>query len=144
MKKRNQSGSMLAELSAGVLALVLGLALLAGLGIASWKLNWFVAEKNADRQAHIIRRGYSNQETLREEMTKNIAEVNRVTVQIAQSQSDPATVQALVAQRAVIVNIVCDSAAKITGDKLSSAQQAQWVQANCEAGSISPSSEYQP
>lgn len=49
------------KVTAGVLAAILGLILLVGLSIAAWQLNWFVAEKNLERQVHLDNRNTGTQ-----------------------------------------------------------------------------------
>lgn len=124
-----------------VIPAIVAVVLLAGLIIGGWQAGWWFAGQNANRQAHIIRQGYSNQQTLREEITKEIAGVDSINVQIAQSKGDPDEITALESQRIAVVNIVCGDADEITGDPLSG-QQAQWVNTNCEAGAIRPGSHY--
>lgn len=109
--------------------------------LGGWRAHWWFAGQNANRQAHIIRNGYSNQQTLREEITRQISNVDDVTVQIAQSTGNTDEVQALDGQRIAIVNIVCQDAAEVTGDPLPAGQQI-WVSSNCQAGVIRPGSKY--
>lgn len=112
-----------------IAAAVIGaLVVIAGFSVAAWKLDWFVTNANANRQAHVIRNGYSNQQTLREEITKKIADVKDMDVQIASSPTD--TVAQLTAQRRAIVAIVCQDAVQISGDPLP-AIQASFVSSNC-------------
>ncbi len=110
--------------------------------LVGWRIGWFFKEQNANREAHVIRKGYSNQQTLREQITKNIGDVSSITVQIAQlGDADPATSAALKAQRKAIINIGCEGAVQISGDPLP-ADQATWVAQNCLNGSINPNSLY--
>ena len=120
---------------------LLALILLAALITGGWQAGWWFTSQNANRQAHLIRNGYSNQQTLREEITKQIANVNALTVSVAQSQGNQAEVAALDSQRIAVVNIACQQADQVTGDPLAAGQQA-WVTQNCQAGSIRPGSPY--
>lgn len=106
------------------------LALLALIGVGSWKLGWFVNNANANREAHVIRNGYSNQQTLREEITKKIADVKNMDTQIAEQTPTMDMVPQLIAQRKAIVAIVCQDAAQISGDPLPTTQ-ASFVSSNC-------------
>jgi hypothetical protein len=90
----------------------------------------------------VIRNGYSNQTTLREQITKNIGDVLGITTQIAEVGSgNPAEAQTLSAQRKAILAMVCQEADGVTGDPLP-ADQAGFVGANCSLGVISPNSSY--
>jgi hypothetical protein len=115
------------------------LAVVALVVLGGWRAGWWFAGQNANRQAHIIREGYSNQQTLREQITQQIANVDSIGVQIAQSAGDQAEVSALESQRIAVVNIACGDAAEVTGDPLPSSQ-ARWVRSNCSAGVIRPGS----
>lgn len=112
------------------------LLLLGGLILGGWQAGWWFAAHNATRQYQVTQNGVSNQDTLRAQVTSNLAQVATVTTQIAAYPSDAA---ALKAQRAGIANVVCSDAAQISGVPLP-AQQAQWVAVNCSDGSVSPGS----
>lgn len=118
-----------------------GLAVIALVILGGWRAHWWFAGQNANRQAHIIRQGYSNQQTLREQITQQIENVGSVSVQIAQSAGDAAEVQALKSQRIAIVNVACQDASEVTGDPLPTSQ-GQWASTNCQAGAIRPGSHY--
>ncbi len=140
MKKfQGQEGQSTIGATVGVIVVIV---LLVGLVFGGWALGWWFKGENANREARVIRQGYSNQQTLREEVTRKIGDVQTISVQIAQlGTTDPATTQALQAQRKAVVNIVCKDAEQITGDPLP-ADQDQFVTANCKLGSISPDSQY--
>ena len=104
-----------------------------------WQAGWWFASHDATRQYQLTQNGVSNQDTLRAQVTAKLADVTTITTQIAAAKNDPAEVSALQAQRAAIAGIACSDAAQISGVPLP-AQQAQWVSANCSAGSVSPSS----
>lgn len=119
---------------------LLALALIAALIVGGWRAGWWFAAQNATRQSELIQNGYSNQSTLRQQVTAQLANVNQITVQIA---AHPDLASALKAQRASVAGTVCQDASEITGTPLP-AQQAQWVSANCQAGSLRPgSADYQ-
>jgi hypothetical protein len=124
----------------------IGPALFAGLAIilvgtiltvVGWRIGWWFTAQNTTRSAENIQNGYSNQATLRMQVTSKLGDVTSVTVQLASAPAGQ--VPALKAQRAAIAAIACGDAAQITGTPLP-ADQASWVTANCLAGSLSPSS----
>jgi len=105
-----------------------------------WQVGWWFTNQNANREAHMIRSGYSNQQTLREQVTAQIANVDTITTQIAASH-DQSLISALKAQRAAVAATVCQDGAEVTGDPLP-AQQRAWLATNCQAGTIRPGSPY--
>lgn len=116
------------------------LALLSLLIVGGWQAGWWFTNQNINREAHAIRNGYSNQQTLREQITAQIANVDTLTTQIAATK-DANLTSALKAQRMAVAGIACQDAAGVTGDPLP-AQQAQWVTVNCAAGAVRPGSPY--
>jgi hypothetical protein len=120
----------------GVGALVLlGLLILGG-----WQAGWWFSNQNATRTNQQIQNGVSNQSTLRGQITSKIADVDAITVQIADPANSPMK-SALRAQRMAIAGLACSDATQITGVPLRS-QQAQWVTRNCQAGAVRPGSPY--
>lgn len=107
--------------------------------VVGWQIGWWFSAQNATRQAEITQNGYSNQTTLRQQVTAKLADVTSITTQLAEPDITPDQAAALKAQRAAIAAIACSDAAQITGPPLP-AGQAQWVAANCSDGSVSPSS----
>jgi hypothetical protein len=120
---------------------VVGVLVLVGAFVLiMWQAGWWFAGQNAGREAHLIRNGYSNQQTLREQITTQIATVDGITTQIA-ATTDTGLISALKAQRMAIAATVCQDAAEVSGDPLP-AQQAEWAAANCQAGTVRPGSTY--
>lgn len=120
-----------------VLAAVLILG--GGFTLAAWQMGWWFASHSATRQAEVTQNGYSNQTTLRQQVTTQLAAVTSLTTQLAEAGKDQSMVAALKAQRMSIGGIVCQDASQITGTPLPP-QQAQWVSGNCLDGSVSPNS----
>lgn len=119
-------------------AIILVVVVIGGVVFAGWQSNWWFTAHNATRQAQAIQNGYSNQSTLRAQVTSKLADVAAITTQIAAAK-DGAEVTALKDQRAAIAGIACSDAAQVTGTPLP-ADQARWVSANCSDGSVSPGS----
>lgn len=119
----------------GLMASILVLALIVWGG---WQIGWWFTNQNVNRESHLIRNSFGNQQTLRDQITQNIGTVLSITSQIAQ---DPSAADQLKAQRIAVVSIVCGDAAQVTGDPLA-ADQASFIKTNCYAGNISPSSPY--
>ncbi len=108
--------------------------------LGGWQAGWWFTSQNINREAHAIRNGYSNQQTLRDQITAKIGDVDTISTQIAATK-DLNLAAALKAQRAAVAGIVCGDAAQVTGDPLQP-QQAAWVRLNCLAGNLRPGSAY--
>lgn len=124
---------------AAVVVTVAVLLLGGGITVVGWQANWWFASHNATRQAEITQNGYSNQTTLRQQVTANFATLSQIGVQIAANSTDSSLVTALKVQIASTAVQVCADAAEITGTPLP-ASQAQWVAANCSDGTLSTTS----
>jgi hypothetical protein len=111
---------------------IAGLALAGGVILGGWEAGWWFTNQNANRESHVIRNSYSNQQTLRDQITKGLGDVTDMDRQITQAKGDNAV--ALTAQRRAIANQVCQEAEQVTGDALPD-DQASWVQDNCVMGS---------
>jgi hypothetical protein len=107
--------------------------------LVCWQAGWWFASRDATRQAEITQNGYSNQTTLRQQVTSKLAEVTGITSQIDGPGVTGQQAADLKAQRMAIASAACGDAAQVTGTPLPG-QQAQWVSVNCSAGSVSPSS----
>ena len=128
-------------------AVAAGVILLGALIIGGWQAGWWFTVQNAQRQgrlnnieAHNIRDGYSNQTSLREQITAQIGNVDTATTQIAATK-DQSLISALTAQRAAFAATVCQDVSEVSGDPLP-AQQAEWAAANCQAGNVRPGSTF--
>ncbi len=112
-----------------------------GVILAGWQFGWWLTAQDATRQAEVTQNGYSNQVTLRQQVTSQLAVVYSLTTQIAEANGDLSLAAALKPQRMAVAGIVCSDAAQVSGTPLP-AQQAEWVSANCEGGTVSPNSTY--
>lgn len=115
------------------------LALIGALIYAGHAFGWWLSAQNATHQAENTQNGYSNQTTLRAQVTSNFATLATIGTQIAANSSDASLVTALDAQRAATAATVCTDAAQVSGTPLP-AQQAAWVTANCSDGTLSTAS----
>lgn len=115
------------------------LVVLGGLIYAGHVFGWWLSAQDATHQSQNTQNGYSNQTTLRQQVTAQLATVTSITTQIAEAGSDQSMITALKAQRMSIAGIVCQDASEITGTPLP-AGQAQWAASNCLDGSVSPKS----
>lgn len=115
------------------------LVLIAGLILGGWAAGWWFTAQNTTRQAELTQNGYSNQTTLRQQVTSNFATLTSIDVQIAQAAGDPSMITELKTERAATGDTICADAAQVTGTPLPQ-QQAAWVSANCANGTLSPQS----
>jgi hypothetical protein len=123
-------------------AVVVTVAVLLLAGIVTfvgWQANWWFASHNATRQAENTQNGYSNQTTLRQQVTANFATLATIGTQVAANRADASLVTALDVQRAATAATICSDAAQVSGTPLP-AQQAAWVTANCSDGTLSANS----
>ena len=125
------------HIAAGITGLVIVIALIV---LGGWQIGWWFTNQNVNHESHVLRNSYANQQTLRDQITQNIGTVLSVSTQIAET-NDVGVTASLKAQRVAVVNIVCGDAAQLAGDSLA-ADQAQFISANCQAGSISSASPY--
>lgn len=109
---------------------VAGLACLGLVVFGGWEARWWFTAHNAQREGHVIRNSYSNQQTLRDQITAKLGDVTQMDTQIQDNPGDKAQ---LTAQRHAIAQIVCQDAEQVSGDPLPADQQ-NWVSVNCELG----------
>lgn len=91
------------DVAGGVLALIVGLVVIAAVGIGVWQLGWFVEEKNVDRQVRIDNRNKGTQTAWRDEAVKTVADFELV---------DPDNTAA----RAALRNKACDLIVRLRPD----------------------------
>lgn len=115
------------------------MVLVGGVILVGWQADWWFASHNATRQAQVTQNGYSNQTTLRGEVTADFATLTSIGVQVAGAKGDLSMTTELRTERAATAGKVCAEAAQVSGTPLP-VQQAQWVTANCTAGTLSPNS----
>ena len=113
--------------------------ILAGLIIGGWQAGWWFSNQNTNRQAQQIQNGYSNQTSLHQQVTSNIATVASITTQVTET-NNANQIAALKAQRAAIAATACEDASEVSAADPLPAGQQQWVSANCSNGVVSPSS----
>ena len=118
---------------------LLVLTAIVAIGLIGWQTNWWFAAQNESRTTKVIRQSLGYQSNLGSEITSNIANVLSITTQV--DEANGAEVGALKAQRFAVVGVVCGDAAQAASGTLDAEQQT-FVQTNCEAGAVSPSSSY--
>src|SRR5258708_35694506 len=84
-------GDFTADPSKWILAVIVGFVLFAGLAVlGGWEIGWWFKGQNVNRESHLIRNSYSNQQTLPDEITTNIGPGLSMTPQITET-SGPQT-----------------------------------------------------
>jgi hypothetical protein len=119
-----------------------GAAALALIGALIWagdEFGWWLSAQNATHQAQNTQNGYSNQATLRAQVTQDFTTLTSLGVQIAAAKGDASMVTELKTEQAATAGKVCAEAVQVAGTPLP-AQQAQWTAANCAEGNLSPNS----
>jgi hypothetical protein len=123
------------------LAILTTCLIIAGITIGGWAAGWWFTGQNTNREAHMIRNGYSNQQTLREQVTAQISNIFTLNTEII--MSDKSQTAALTAQRLAVAGILCQQASEITGDPLPANQQ-HFLAANCADGVVKPGAKFNP
>lgn len=115
---------------------VVGVLLVAGtILFFTWIKPTFIDQDNEN-----FNHSRGHQDVLVSNVTKNLALVDQITVQLGSAEGDQ--VAALKAQRAHTVDMVCNDGAKVTEASELSTDQAQFLAANCTDGHISTDSQY--
>lgn len=127
------------DLGRAVGGVFLTLVLLAVIGVGGWRAGWWFKEQNVERQAHIYRKSYANQERLREDISEKLGTVLAIEAQVSEldPRSDTEEIAALKAQARAVTDIACHDASQVSGDELALGQSA-FVEANCQLGSVAP------
>jgi len=102
------------EIGKAIGGLILGLIVIAVIVLVGWRVGWWFKEQNVERQAHIFRKGYANQERLREDAAEKLSDIRAIEVQIGElgrGESDQA--QRLQAQATAITTIACHDVSQI-------------------------------
>lgn len=120
-------------------ALLVLLLIGGGITYAGHQFGWWLSAQDTTRQAENTQNGYSNQVTLRQQVTAGFATLTSIGTQLAAAQGDPSLLTALRVQRTATADTVCSDAAQVTGTPLP-ASQASWVAANCADGTLTTTS----
>lgn len=105
-----------------------------GLSIAGWQLNWWFANHNATRQAHLVQNNYNTQEGYLQAIGNDVASLDGL---VAQEGSNPADAAALRAQAIGVGDQACLEASYLTGSVPVPSSMKSWINANCSAGAVS-------
>lgn len=122
----------------GIGAVTLVIALISAVTLTAWQEGWWFRTQDTNRETQLTQNGYSNQSSLRTQLTTQIGNAYQITSQI-DATSNAGERQALAAQRAAVAGIACSDASQII-TPLGSEQA--WVTRNCLAGNVRPGSPY--
>ncbi len=126
----------------GLVMLMLSVLIFGGLVFVGWRVGWWFRTENTQREDQLYDNSYGRQSALKDQVTKNVALVFAITVQIEQAHDDPASQAALAAQREAVGQQVCADAVRINPSNYLRGPQALFVETNCDGGSLKPSSAY--
>jgi hypothetical protein len=115
------------EAAKKITVLFVACVIIVGLAVGGWTLHWFLARSTAGHIARIKRTTFEFQQTYRQEITRKLADVATIDVQLVDPTTDKVTIGA---QRKAIVAIVCGDASFIVGDPLP-ANQAAFIAKEC-------------
>jgi len=116
---------------------IAGVVIVAGIVIGGWQANWWFASHNVNRQTRLLHNSYSYQSAEQSDLAQKISDVLTETTQMAALSPASQQYADLHAQRLGEANLACADASQITAIP---ADETGWVRANCQAGSVSPSS----
>jgi hypothetical protein len=138
-------GRILGAVIGGVLVFVLLIGGILALDNAFWRIGWWYQNQNNNRTSQMIQNGDNYQGALRQQLAKGIDQVDIDSTEIAHAQAlgQGNYANQLKGQREGDVNTVCQQASQINR-AVNVVPQATiaWVNKNCSAGVISPSSIY--
>lgn len=142
-----------AKVVAFVIGCILAIAFVVYGSFALYEGSWSLASHNlthslqlqkqrANGEAQNTVSGWNYQTMLGQEITQHIDNVTQDTSNIdnAQLQGLTSYVNDLKSQRQADANEVCQEATQVNGSLPVNQPQTQWVDKNCSAGSVSPSS----
>lgn len=123
---------------AAVAGIILAVAAVAVV-LSLWQVGWWFHTENTQRQTHLNRESYGFQQAARDRITTEIEQVFTVNTELP--NADPDQTGPLEAQRKAITAMVCRDATQISGDPLPTDQEV-FLDQNCSAGAVSPTSTY--
>ena len=115
-----------------------GLLILAVLILGGWRLHWWFAGQDVNRETKIIQQSNSNQTALVQQVDTQIANVYTATVQMDGVAKSSQQYADLHAQRLGFARLACQDADQVTIHI--PASQSAWITRNCTAGVLSPAS----
>jgi hypothetical protein len=98
-----------------VLALI-GALVLGGVAFGGYHLRWWLREEAVNRTAEIQRDSFERQETLRDQVVAQAADLAALDVQLANPSLPDETAAALEGQRIAMARQLCSLAADLVGD----------------------------
>lgn len=123
----------------GLIMMVMAVVVIGAIVLGGWLAGWWFKAENTKREGQVYDQSYGRQQALRDNVGKNIALVYEIT---AQMDASPDTTDTLRAQRKATVGMVCSDAAKLNDTTLLDKDQIKFVDDNCSAGVVSPTSIY--
>ena len=109
-------------------SIVSALVLIALIVVGGWNLGWWMKAYSVKKNAEIYQHSYERQTALQQEMLSNIATVQQIQVQIAETSG--AEQQALEAQQHAIIEQVCNDNQTLLQSS-ETPEIMQFVQNNC-------------
>jgi hypothetical protein len=94
-------------------AVVAVLALVVGIAIGGYHLNWWLAEDTTNRRTAVVNDSLSRQQALLDEAIDKVADVGRLDLLLATATPEQTT--AIRAQRIAVVEQVCSAVGRLTG-----------------------------
>ena len=112
----------------GILITLASLALVAGVAIGGWNLNWWMANSSTNHIAHIYHNSYGAQSADEQQVQNLVTSIYGMDSQIASPATPASEVSALQAQRIATITQACGLAANINEP---TPDIARFVSADC-------------
>ena len=133
--------SPMGEAATLVIGCIVTVALVVLVTLVGWQAGWWFRAQDTNRQAQLDKQGAGYQIPLQIQIGDEIGDVTHLNTQLA-ANTDPNVIGPMAADRKAIVIRICRQAAQVNPSTPLSGDQAQFVDANCYAGSIAAQSPY--
>lgn len=98
-----------------VLVSISSVVILIGVIVGGYLLGWWLEEDSVNRQGEIRRDSFEVQETARDEVLRQWAEIEKINVDMADPDTSDELRAALLAQRSAAISQLCNVASDISG-----------------------------
>jgi hypothetical protein len=123
--------------------------------VVLWQVGWILAangtahsikiqKQQANGQYQVQQLGQSNQDTLRDQIGKDYAQLTREDVQVASAQAagNPDLAGVLKVEAAAQAGTLCQEGSEVSNAVPYPADEQAWFKANCSLGVLVPTSKY--
>ena len=116
--------------------MLIGAVVIVAVVLIGWQVGWWFTAQNVTRRAHITQNQYNTQEGYISAISNDVANLDGIVAQ----EPGSADQAALRAQAVAVGDQACLEASYLTGSVPPPASMKTWINRNCEAGALSPTS----